>query len=264
MKTIKFFLSLIAFMALTFSLPAQSSEQPWYIVDYMKTKPGMASKYLECEKAWKTIHAERVKQGIIAGWELFQVRFPAGSNAEYDFATVTTLKGGWPAIGKLDASWNTDYTKVVPKDKMPLVENTGSYRDLVKTEVHALQDAAFAPENKPFKYIMVNYFDVPDGRWDEYAAMETKLVKPVHQLDIDAGKRVGWLLDAIAIPTAHDTYDAVTVDLYENWNDVGGGGGEDAWKKAHPGMSQEYITRQIEGARKMVKQEMWVLLDNIQ
>lgn len=59
------------------------------------------------------------------------------------------------------------------------------------------------------------------------------------------------------------TYDAVTVDLFENWNDVGGGGGEDAWTKAHPGMSEAYINRQIEGARKMVKREMWQLLDNI-
>jgi len=263
MKSTKFFSLLIAFMAFSFSLSAQGNDQTWFVIDYMKTKPGMTDKYLECEKVWKTIHAERVKKGIIVGWELFQVRFPAGANTEYDYATVTTVKGGWQGYGKLDADWSEDYAKLIPKDKMPLVENTGSYRTLVKTEVHAMVDGAFAPGNKPFKYAMVNFFDVPDGHWDEYYNMETKLVKPIHQLDIDAGKRVGWILDAIAIPTAHDTYDAVTVDLFENWNDVGGGGGEDAWTKAHPGMSEAYINRQIEGARKMVKREMWQLLDNI-
>ena len=250
-------------MAFSFSLLAQENEDTWYIVDYMKVKPGMNDKYLECEKVWKTIHADRLKKGIITGWELFQVRFPSGTNTEYDYVTVTSVKGGWKGYGKLDASWGADAYKMVPKDKMPLVDNTENYRDFVKTEVHASQDAVFAKDNKPFKYVMVNYFDVPDGRWDEYAAMETKLVKPVHQMDIDAGKRVGWLMDSIVIPSANDTYDAVTVDFYEKWDDVGGGSA-DAWKKAHPGMSEEYIGRQIEGTRKMVKREMWMLIDSVQ
>lgn len=262
MKSTKFFPLLIAFMAFSFSLSAQDNDPIWHIVDYMKVKPGMTDKYLECEKVWKILHAERVKKGIIVDWQLWQVRFPAGANTEYDYVTVTTVKGGWQGLGKLDADWSEDYAKLVPKDKMPLVENTGDYRVLVKTEVQAKQDWIFAPGNKPLKYALVNFFDVPDGRWDEYYNMETKLAKPIHQLNMDAGKRVGWALHTIAIPTAHDTYDAVTIDVYENWNDVGGGI-EDAWKKAHPGMSEAYITRQIEGARKMVKQEMWVLLDKI-
>lgn len=262
MKPIKLCLTLFAFMAFTFNLSAQDNEQNWYIVDYMKSKPGMSAKYLECEKAWKAIHADRIKKGIIQNWELFAVNFPAGANTEYDYVTVTTVKSGWQGYGKLYNSWNDDYMKLVPKEKMALVENTESYRELVKTEVLALHDAAFATGNKPYKYCMVNYFDVPDGHWDEYANMETKLVKPIHQVDIDGGKRIGWLLNSVAIPSAHDSYDAVTVDLYDSWNNVGAST-EGAWKKVHPDMSEEYITRQIEGTRKMVKREMWQLVDSL-
>ena len=264
MKSTKLFSLLIAFMAFSFSLSAQDNDQIWYIVDYMKVKPGMTEKYLECEQVWKTIHAERVKKGIIVDWQLYQVRFPAGANTEYDFVTITTVAGGWQGYGKLDADWSEDYAKLIPKDKMPLIENTDNYRTFVKSEVHANLDGIFAADSRQSsKYVMMNFFDVPDGHWDEYYNMETKLVKPIHQLDIDAGKRAGWALNAIAIPSAHDTYDAVTIDFYKNWNDIGSGGGEDAWEKTHPDMSEAYITRQIESARKMVKQEMWVMLDKI-
>lgn len=262
MKTVKLCFTLIALLALNFQLSAQGNDQTWYIVDYMKTKPGMASKYLECENAWKAIHADRIKKGIIQNWELFQVNFPAGANTEYDFVTVTSVKGGWMGYGKLYNSWSEDYLKLVPKEKMALVQNTESYRELVKTEVLAVQSAAFAKDTKPFKYCLVNYFDVPDGHLDEYSNMETKLVKPVQQLDIDAGKRIGWIFNSVAIPSAHDTYDAVTVDLFDAWDNVGAGT-EDAWKKAHPDMSEEFINRQIESSRKMVKREMWQLMDSI-
>lgn len=261
MRAAKFSFLLLAVLAHCLSLSAQGGQPNWYILDYMKVKPGMVDKYLECEKAWKAIHVERVKQGLVESWELYQVVYPAGANTEYDYVTVTNVKGGWSGVGKLNASWSTDYMKLVPKDKLPLVQATESYRELVKTEVHASQDAVFATGDKPFKYAVVNYFDVPDGRWDEYAAMETKLVKPVHQIDIDAGKRVGWILTSIAIPSAHDTYDAATVDFYGKWDDVGSSA-EGAWKKAHPDMTEEYIIRQIEGARKQLKREVWVQLDS--
>ena len=34
-------------------------------------------------------------------------------------------------------------------------------------------------------------------------------------------------------------------------------------KKIHPGMSEAYYNRQIEEARTMLKQELWVLMDGI-
>jgi hypothetical protein len=137
MKSIKFFSLLIAFMATSFSLSAQDNDQIWHIVDYMKVKPGMTEEYLECEKVWKILHAERVKKGIIVDWQLLRVRFPAGANTEYDYVTVTTIKGGWQAYGKLDADWSEDYAKLIPKDKMTLVENTENYRTFVKSKAPA-------------------------------------------------------------------------------------------------------------------------------
>lgn len=262
MKAINSILTCLACMAFTIQLTAQDNPQVWYVVDYMKVKPGMYDKYLECEQAWKSIHTERKKRGIITNWELFQVDFPAGSNTEYDYVTVTTINGGWKGYGKLYSDWSDDYTKVVPKDKLPVVQNTESYRTLVKTEVLSLQDFVYNKDNKPFKYCFVNYFDVPDGRWEEYYDMETKLVKPVHQMDIDNGKRLGWLLNAVAIPSANDSHDAITVDLYENWDSVGSGT-EGAWKKIHPNMSDAYIDRQIESSRKFIKREMWELINSL-
>lgn len=78
-------------------------ETGYVIVEYMKVKPGLWDKYLECEQAWKLVHQYRVKQGLIKGWQLEQVVFPAGTGTEYDFLTITHYKN-WKAMGS-EVNW---------------------------------------------------------------------------------------------------------------------------------------------------------------
>lgn len=268
MKNLKFLFTTFAFMAFAMLLKAQDSEPTYFLVDYMKVKPGMWDKYLECEKAWKTIHQARLKAGKITGWVLYRVDYPGGTNAEYDFVTVNMVKG-WNGID----NHNTDYMKIwdaaaktMTKEQAEAANNATQYRDLIRTEVWVAEDEVFkAGESGPAKFHMVNYMKVPAGRWAEYANMEAKLVKPLHKLSIDKGQRAGWGLYSMVLPYGEQfPYGALTVDFFDKWEDVGGGGGfaEDL-QKVHPGMSQAYFNRQITETRSLVRSELRVLVDYV-
>lgn len=100
------------------------------IVEYMKVKPGMLEKYRDCEAVWKLIHQERVKAGYITGWELEEVLFPSGTDAEYDFLTITHLKN-WKAMDDLNNTWTEEtwakLTKNLKPDQLKLAELSSFY-----------------------------------------------------------------------------------------------------------------------------------------
>jgi hypothetical protein len=257
----------MGFLLFALFLSAQNDEPEFFILDYMKVKPGMGTKYIECEKVWKTIHQERLKAGKITGWYFYEVRFPNGTNTEYDYVTINRVKG-WKGVDNFYSGWNEAYTaatKKMTKEQLAVADNTEQYRDLVRSELWVAMDEAFNQRTKPANFQMVNYMDVPDGRWDEYMAMETKLVKPVHQVVIDNGKRAGWGLYSLVLPYGSEMpYQAATVDFYDKWENIGGGGMMDALKKVHPNMSEAYFSRQINETRTLVRGELRVLVDYVE
>lgn len=189
-----------------------TAQAQYALCDYMKVKPGMWDKYLECEKAWKTLHQNRKAQGKIQDWEVEQVLFPAGANAEYDFITITFVSN-WDVIGHLWDNYEAEQ-KALPANLKDIVANTGQYRDIVKSEIWHTTDYITKKDFKA-EYVVENFFKVPPGGWDDYVEMETRFVKPVHQKNIDLGNRGGWVLGYMAAPQGEDQpYDCSTVDLY--------------------------------------------------
>jgi hypothetical protein len=80
-----------------------------------------------------------------------------------------------------------------------------------------------------------------------------------------AGGRAGWGLYVMWLPAGDNLpYQAATIDFYDNWGDMGPVNTTDLWKKIHPDKSLEYITRQIVDSRKLVKQEVRMLVDYVQ
>ncbi|MBK6929820.1 MAG: hypothetical protein IPH12_02790 [Saprospirales bacterium] len=267
MKTVKSILCCLLMLVFGLQADAQTNEEPtFFIVSYMKVKPGMYGKYLAVEQGvWKKIHQERIKQGRLVNWWLYEVRFPAGTGTEYDFVTVNAVRG-WNGVDSFSIGWNRVF-QVLNKQEAALADSTEMFRDLVREELSYAADAIFkADANKnPSRYLIVNYMDVPDGKWEEYEAMETKLAKPLHEAQVKAGKRGGWGLYPLIFPGGSDRpYDAVTVDFYDKWEDIGGGDYEATLKQVHPGMSIEYFSRQIEATRRHVRGEVWILRDRAQ
>ena len=63
-----------------------------YIVDYMKVEPGREQDYMEVETDWwKPVHAERIRNGSMHAWRLYKVRYPDGTQRDYDYVTVNVF-----------------------------------------------------------------------------------------------------------------------------------------------------------------------------
>lgn len=254
----------MAFVCLFFqlNLQAQNDNTEYVIVEYMKVKPGMWEKYLECEKAWKEVHQYRLKQGLITGWELEEVLFPSGTNAEYDFLVVTHYKN-WKAM-QSEVNWYEPAMKTLSADRRAVADKADDYRDLIKREVWAAGDVVFAPGKTQPKYRVENFMKIPSGGWDAWVEMESKFVKPVHEKNIAMGNRAGWVLGFMILPRGESgEYDASTVDFYNTWEDMDKNEGK-AWKEVYPDLSQGDIGRRIEGTRKLVRTEVRVLVDSVQ
>jgi hypothetical protein len=243
------------------NLHAQNDTE-YVIVDYMKVKPGMWDKYLECEQVWKLVHQYRVKQGLILGWQLEQVVMPAGTGTEYDFLTITHYKN-WKAMSP-DADWYDAAMKALPADKRELAESANLYRDLVKSEVWTAGDRVFAPGATKPKYSVENFMSIPAAGWEDWVEMETKFAKPVHEKNIALGKRAGWLISYMVMPRGDGySYQGSTVDYYNAWEDLDNDEGA-AWETVYPGMSDAHIGRRIESVRTVVKTEVRMLVDSVE
>ncbi|MEZ4959348.1 MAG: hypothetical protein R2830_05985 [Saprospiraceae bacterium] len=251
----KTFISMLTLAVCCLFFNTAKAQGGYVLVDYMKVKPGMGDKYLECEKAWKTaIHQKRKQDGKILWWHLEQTMWPSGTSAEYDYLAVTYVPN-WAAIGHLWDNWDAEQ-KALPADVKAIVDKTGQYRDIVKSEIWHDVDFAARPGFKEANYLVENFFLVPPGGWDDYVEMETRFVKPVHLKNIELGNRAGWELGRKVAPTGEDQpYNCSTVDLYDKWEDMDNDEGK-AWETIYPGMSDAHIGHRINAARKHVRSEI--------
>jgi len=108
-------------------------------LDFMKTLPGKAAEYEKMEKeTWMPLHKERVNEGAIKDWQLFEKIMPYGAKEESDYVTVQFFND-------LSTVENPKYMESFNKvwagqDANKFIQNTESTRTLVKNELWMLID----------------------------------------------------------------------------------------------------------------------------
>lgn len=256
----------VAGLMTPYTASCQNDDRVYIQAGFMKVKPGMYDEYVKLEREiWKPIHQERIKQGKITAWQLCEVMFPAGTDREYDFVVVNLVRG-WKNIETMWDGTDEIAKKVLTKEQLARMDKTDQTRDIVRAELWAVEDMVWRASNggAPWKYMHVGYKDVSPGfgKWAEYASMEKKLAKPLHQQKINAGKMAGWSLEWLAWP-----YDAtkpgsvITIDFFDKWEDLQGG---DFWgdlQKLHPGMDNDYLRRRVMESAKFHRNELRRLVD---
>ncbi len=265
MKTVKSLFLLAAFLMSSFILISQDTQQTFFIVETMKSTPGKTDEYVKAEReVWKRIHQERVKQGLITGWNFYAVRSPSGSSAPYDYVTVT-LVNGWD---KLENPWGNMLAagaeKLLTKEQLAVANGTGKLRDLTNSTLFYGADfvAADPKATTPAKYQVINYMKVKEGMWDEYMNMETQLIKPIHVEMMKTGGRSAWGLYGRAFGGTNHPYDFVTADFYNKWSDMNAPGDySKTLEKVNPKMSMSYLEKRITETRNLVNSEVWELID---
>lgn len=233
------------------------------VVDYMKVKQGDEQKYIDLERNyWKKIHQERVNNGEIVRWVLYEVLY-TGSNDEYNYVTGTIVAD--PA--KLENPFDQIDPATVLKgeDADRIMMETNDSRQLVRRNLVQLVSSA-DDENPigPFKYLAINYMKVKPGNEGNYLEAENSIWKPVHQQFVKDGSRVGWSVWQSVYPGGSGTdFQFATTDYFADFSKIGAADMEGAFTKAHSGNDIDQLLQETNDSRELVRTELWRVIDSV-
>ncbi|MDX1636772.1 MAG: hypothetical protein R3281_02305 [Balneolaceae bacterium] len=211
---------------------AQDDEEPLYLVfEFMKVDNEQESAYAETEQMWRSIHQERVKSGEIIGWDLWSLQ-PGGEMQGYQYLTVTLFDDpakmfGDPQMGDHARAAYPDLSDEEISNKF---SGTAASRDLA--ERFYLEQIASTEGDFQMNVGTVASIDFMKVKMDNYPAYEQsemEIFKPFHQQMIDNSEKGSWGLLRIMNPIGSDTYAShITVNMYENWQQVFSGQNSDS------------------------------------
>lgn len=233
------------------------------VVEYMKVKQGDEQKYVDLERNyWKKIHQERVKNGEILSWVLYEIRY-AGSNDEYNFVTGTIVTD--PA--KLENPFaGIDPEKVLAGENVDkIMQETSNSRQLVKRNL-IRRVSTVNPESGPasFNYIQVDFMKVKPGNDNMYMDVETNVWGPVHQQFVKDGSRVGWSLWQTVFPAGSGLeFQYVTTNFLSDFSQVGAADYNGAFAKVHSGKNIDQLMEKTNNSRELVRSELWRVVDSV-
>ncbi len=227
------------------------------IIDYMRVPPQKESNYLELERLWKKVHAERLKVGTIKSWYLYKVRY-SGTESDYQYVVVTMYN-------TFDDSENLYFEGVFDKAWKNLNQDSifnYSYatRELVKSEVFVFVDGTEIKFNDPPKYFYMNYIKVPQGEENNYQDIEKYIWKPIHVELQKERKLASWSLWNLWF-YSHRDYQYLTMNAFYEYQDIDSYNYSETFQKIHQGKDLNTMFKNTDEARESVKTELWELVD---
>jgi len=202
-------------------LSTAQTEDPIYIqIDFMNVKQGVGAEYVAMEQEiWKPVHKERINQGMISYWGLYEAIYTE-PDASYNYITVNVFHD----LSKLENFFDYEIIESAhPGRSMNAILNrTLESRDFVHNEVWQLVDSVLPEEpNDNARYLVVNDFQVQPGAGGEYLAVEEEYWKPIHEYRVDNEMMAGWHLYELMMPAGSSIpYNYKTVDFYESLGDL--------------------------------------------
>ncbi len=227
----------------------------YYVLDH-GTVPGFVEMH---EELWKPVHEERISEGKIIGWNLYDALI-TGPTVKYDFVAITMTEDYGALFGADDADL---IERVHPeRGTEPLIQTMHEGYRIVNSEIWqmngaALPDGAAAPAGK---YITKNYMD-SRGASGEHVSMELDFWKPIHHVRIDQDILNSWVMYTMVKPGgASIRYNYSTIDYYDRLSDIEGSVGMELARIAHPDLHDEELAdlfTRTGQSRTAYKTELW-------
>lgn len=204
---------------------------------------------------------ERIRQGNMLGWYLFEVLYPDRENAPYDYVALAVFDNF------NDLHISTDKTMAIAAgvfpgaDLEPLVKRYDESAEQVSSQVFMhIDEAVPGPPDKNAlpAIVRVNHMKVNDADRGAYVQMEREVFKPMHQAAAKAGAMNDWMLFERILPFGTEwdnTY--LTFDLFNTWADMGKPGPDNLFETVHPGKSSEATWKKMAGLRELRRSEIW-------
>ncbi len=229
-------------------------------IDYYVLAEGMKPGFINTkETLWKPVHDERVRQGEIIRWSLYDALI-SGPTAEYDYVSITMTD----KFGSLYGGTGLDRIISVHsgKDEDEMIEKMHEGYRIVNSEIWRMNGAALSEEAAfpAGKYITKNYMD-SRGASGEHESMELDFWKPIHYVRINQDILNSWVMYIMVKPGgASIRYNYSTIDYYDRLSDIEGSVGMELARIAHPNLTDvelsDFFTRTGQ-SRTAYKTELW-------
>lgn len=102
-------------------------------IGFMKVAPGRTEEYLQMERdIWMPIHRERIRSREMLGWSLYRVRYPFGTENDYEFVTINA----YPSVEDAERDISAIITRVHSEMTAAQIRDRAfATRDLVRGEL---------------------------------------------------------------------------------------------------------------------------------
>lgn len=236
--------------------PAQTL---YAVVEHMKVLPGKEDDYLKVEKIWKKIHQQRKAKGEIDGWYLFRCVYPGGTDARYEYITVTEYQGS----KGLSAVWNWDeLTKGLTKEEAATANDAAKTRNLIDRHLYSMLNGCGA-DCKPGKYVQLFGNKIKPGKMKEYEQF-IEANKAFRQEGIKDGKIQAWAFWSHLYPNGPEMDDVMAVYNYDSLDGLLRNTPFDLsaeFKKVYPTKNFDDFMKQWRELREGLGSEMWEQVD---
>ena len=214
----RFFLVL---MALMFGSSMTAQDKYYLLFEFMKVDNEQVSAYMETENFWEKIHAQRVKNGDVIGWDLWALQ-PGGENQGPQYMTVHVYDDPvkmMSGAGDFDAAVKAAYPNMTAEQVNDHLEQDVKNRDLAYRlyleSVASTEDEFDMPLGT---VIALNMMRATDMDFASYEKAETEVFLPWHQKAVERGDRSRWELLRIMVPYGSETYAThVTADMFKDY-----------------------------------------------
>jgi hypothetical protein len=118
-----------------------------------------------------------------------------------------------------------------------------------------------AAANQP-KFMMVEFMKLEAGKENDWVKLERDTWKPMHEMRVKDGSILSWAAIAQVMPGDESNGPvAATVTTFRGWPDPTKTDWVGLIKRAHPQTQPDTIFNQAESARKIVRSEIWQVID---
>ena len=217
--------------------------------------------YLTLEKEfWIPVYQQLIKEGRKTAWYMYQVKYPVGTRADYDYIRFTVFTD-WKQTEAPYADMEKVIKKVYREGESGISRKSEQAREIVWEQLFQVIDEAVVKIKEPSKYIVANQVKTVAGSESEYVKMEITYFKPFHAERVARGVMTNWSLYKAAVPYGDKyEFDYMTLNGFANWEDITKNNPPDVWSKVHGHLNFNEIHDKILSKRNTVNNEVWELV----
>lgn len=209
-----------------FGVMTNAQETLYLVFEFMKVDNEQSAAYDETESFWEKIQQQRVKSGDILGWDLWSLQ-PGGEMQGFQYLTVSLYSD--PVKMMDGSSWSNimdrvkaAYPNMTETELTAKINGSAKTRDLA-ARIYAQQIATttgFSPAEMVLGTVAeIDMMKVDLENYNTYENAEKEVFQPLHQKEVDSGKKLNWGLIRFMNPIGSDTYAShMTVSMFKDYN----------------------------------------------